>query len=154
IARRMTDSGWAFVRRAGTLILAAMIVVWALLYFPRTEVEGQLVDVQLAGIQEQLTEQDNEIRSREKEVDVALDILKNARKPIITDNFKLFDLGFARGQVEAAAKRVSIARDEREKLQAQIDDLHGEWKRQSYLGRMGKWIEPAVKPLGWDWKIG
>jgi ferrous iron transport protein B len=29
-----------------------------------------------------------------------------------------------------------------------------EWKRQSYLGRMGKAIEPAVRPLGWDWKIG
>lgn len=25
---------------------------------------------------------------------------------------------------------------------------------QSYLGRMGHAIEPAVRPLGWDWKIG
>lgn len=25
---------------------------------------------------------------------------------------------------------------------------------QSYLGKMGKWIEPAVAPLGFDWKIG
>ena len=24
----------------------------------------------------------------------------------------------------------------------------------SYLGRFGKVIEPAVKPLGWDWRIG
>jgi ferrous iron transport protein B len=24
----------------------------------------------------------------------------------------------------------------------------------SYLGRLGKAIEPAVKPLGWDWRIG
>jgi ferrous iron transport protein B len=24
----------------------------------------------------------------------------------------------------------------------------------SVLGRSGKWIEPVVKPLGWDWKIG
>jgi ferrous iron transport protein B len=26
--------------------------------------------------------------------------------------------------------------------------------RQSVLGRMGRTIEPAVKPLGWDWRIG
>jgi ferrous iron transport protein B len=26
--------------------------------------------------------------------------------------------------------------------------------RQSYLGRAGRMIEPAVKPLGWDWRIG
>ncbi len=24
----------------------------------------------------------------------------------------------------------------------------------SFLGMAGKWIEPVVKPLGWDWKIG
>lgn len=37
VLRRMTDSGWAFVRRAGTIILACMVLVWALLYFPRGE---------------------------------------------------------------------------------------------------------------------
>src|SRR5262249_46833544 len=31
---RMKDSGWAFLRRAGTMILAAMVIVWALLYYP------------------------------------------------------------------------------------------------------------------------
>ena len=31
------DSGWAFVYRAGTMILASMVLVWALLYFPRSE---------------------------------------------------------------------------------------------------------------------
>ncbi|MGH7174124.1 MAG: nucleoside recognition domain-containing protein, partial [Gemmataceae bacterium] len=25
--------------------------------------------------------------------------------------------------------------------------------QQSYLGRMGKAIEPVVRPLGWDWRI-
>jgi ferrous iron transport protein B len=28
------------------------------------------------------------------------------------------------------------------------------YQRQSYLGQMGRFIEPAVKPLGWNWKIG
>ena len=26
--------------------------------------------------------------------------------------------------------------------------------RHSMLGRMGHWIEPVVRPLGWDWRIG
>jgi ferrous iron transport protein B len=30
----------------------------------------------------------------------------------------------------------------------------GEAQRQSLLGRMGRAIEPAVEPLGWDWRIG
>ncbi|MBK8349404.1 MAG: hypothetical protein IPL08_18035 [Saprospiraceae bacterium] len=24
----------------------------------------------------------------------------------------------------------------------------------SYIGHMGKWLEPAIAPLGFDWKIG
>src|SRR5262249_53313266 len=32
--------------------------------------------------------------------------------------------------------------------------LTGEWKEQSALGRVGHVIEPAVRPLGWDWRIG
>ncbi len=30
----------------------------------------------------------------------------------------------------------------------------GTYLRQSILGQMGQWIEPVVKPLGWDWRIG
>jgi ferrous iron transport protein B len=29
-----------------------------------------------------------------------------------------------------------------------------EAQRQSWLGRVGRWIEPVVRPLGWDWRIG
>ena len=32
--------------------------------------------------------------------------------------------------------------------------LQGEWQRNSLLGRAGRALEPAVRPLGWDWKIG
>src|SRR5690606_11829700 len=43
-------------------------------------------------------------------------------------------------------------------LEAQLADLQhtvdGAQKRQSYLGRAGRVIEPVVRPLGWDWRIG
>src|SRR6202008_703992 len=44
IARRALEASWMFVRRAGTLILASMIVVWALLYFPATNAQGESYD--------------------------------------------------------------------------------------------------------------
>jgi ferrous iron transport protein B len=34
------------------------------------------------------------------------------------------------------------------------DQLAGAQLRQSYLGRLGHAIEPVVRPLGWDWRIG
>jgi ferrous iron transport protein B len=33
-------------------------------------------------------------------------------------------------------------------------EIRGEALRQSYLGRAGHVIEPLVRPLGWDWRIG
>jgi ferrous iron transport protein B len=96
VVRRMTDSGWMFVRRAGTLILASMILIWALLYFPSQDENGNSYDLQIA----QLEESDSE---------------------------------------EAAE---------------QINQLDQQWKTQSYLGLAGRAIEPAVRPLGWDWRIG
>ncbi|HEY7312411.1 MAG TPA: ferrous iron transport protein B [Gemmataceae bacterium] len=110
VLRRMFDSGWAFLRRAGTLILASMVLVWALLYFPRDEgTDGMTYDFHVATLQADLRQlKENEIENK----------------------------------------------DEIESQEQEINRVTAEWKRQSWLGRMGKAIEPAVRPLGWDWKIG
>src|SRR5262249_12614323 len=41
-----------------------------------------------------------------------------------------------------------------ETKKTELSALSGQWKRQSWLGRVGRALEPAVRPLGWDWKIG
>jgi ferrous iron transport protein B len=117
ILRRVTDSGWAFVYRAGTLILAAMILVWALLYFPRGTEAGDTYDVRVARLEKDREQIQAQAQSADGE------------------------------QKEALEQRV-------DKAQEEIDALNGEWRRQSILGRMGRALEPAVKPLGWDWRIG
>ncbi len=43
---------------------------------------------------------------------------------------------------------------ELERLAAEQNQLRGELLAGSFLGRMGRAIEPTVKPLGWDWRIG
>ena len=38
---------------------------------------------------------------------------------------------------------------------AEVDhQIAGAYQEQSILGRVGHAIEPAVRPLGWDWRIG
>jgi ferrous iron transport protein B len=103
VLRRVYDSGWAFVRRAGTVILASMIVVWALLYFPHTDGTETYPD-----------------------------------------------------RIERLEQEAEAAADEEQKgaKEQEIKATLGAWKQQSVLGQMGRAIEPAVKPLGWDWKIG
>ena len=45
-----------------------------------------------------------------------------------------------------------------ERLEARIGELEkqqsGERLRYSFAGRIGHWIEPVIRPLGFDWKIG
>lgn len=33
-------------------------------------------------------------------------------------------------------------------------ELEARYLEHSYLGRAGRWIEPVVRPIGWDWRIG
>ncbi|MBX3412993.1 MAG: ferrous iron transport protein B [Pirellulales bacterium] len=110
VLHRMFDRGWAFVRRAGTLIVAVSIVVWAALYFPHPteEIEGPFT-ARRAAIEAQLSALPTE-----------------------------------------ATERESLE----EKLAAIDGEIAGAYQRQSFLGRAGHWIEPLVRPLGWDWRIG
>ena len=66
-------------------------------------------------------------------------------------------------QKQQIAKQISNAETaegqlQNEELAGQMADLDNQINayqlRQSYLGRAGRMIEPVVKPLGWDWRIG
>jgi ferrous iron transport protein B len=118
VLRRMSDSGWAFIRRAGTLIVAAMIVVWALLYFPRGDGAGGTYDARVSALRKEIKDLKTQVQDAEDET-----------------------------AKEKAEKAVEDKEDE-------LNEVSGTWKRQSLLGRMGHAIEPVVRPLGWDWKIG
>jgi ferrous iron transport protein B len=101
VAHRMLERGWAFLARAGTVIFAVTIVVWAAAYYPRSNQR------------------------------VAADIV--AQRAAIGDTAVLAEF------------------DSPENLARLEASLH---QRYSFLGRAGQWIEPAVRPLGWDWRIG
>jgi ferrous iron transport protein B len=117
VFHRIKDSAWAFLRRAGTLILASMVVVWALLYFPRTEADGRTYD------------------AHRRQLEQEAEALK------------------AKAEAARGASREALDKQAEDK-QGETDELTGAWQRQSWLGRMGRAVEPAVRPLGWDWKIG
>lgn len=80
VLQNVLTRGWLFVKRAGTVILVISIILWALAYFPRSEVPAE--------------------------------------------------------QQEGAESAKTI----------QLEN--------SYAGQLGHAIEPAIHPLGFDWKIG
>ncbi|HXT60132.1 MAG TPA: ferrous iron transport protein B, partial [Pirellulales bacterium] len=110
VLHRMFERGWAFVRRAGTLVVAVSIVVWAALYYPH---DAQRIE--------------GPYRSRKASLEARLEKLPTGDQ--------------RRTEVEAELTEIQ-------------NQITGAYNRQSILGRMGHAIEPAMKPLGWDWRIG
>lgn len=90
---RVYHSSRAFVVRAGSLILATTIAMWALAYFPRSEAVVERHQIELQAVAPD-----------------ALDALEKRQAAELVEN--------------------------------------------SYLGQAGHWVAPAVRPLGWDWRIG
>jgi len=100
VARVMWDRSKLFLTRAGTVILALTIVLWALMSYPTSTAITQLYATQRAAVEA-------------------------ADAPDIEDQLAAID------QAEAAA------------------NLHN-----SFAGRLGRTIEPVIRPLGYDWRIG
>jgi ferrous iron transport protein B len=98
----MLERAWGFVARAGTVIFAVTIVVWALAYYPRSDAQ---VSAEIAA---------------------------------------------QRGELPSGSKELAEF-DDPDNLDHLAASLH---QRYSFLGRAGQLIEPAVRPLGWDWRIG
>jgi ferrous iron transport protein B len=88
VLTNMIERSWLFVKRAGTVILAISIILWALMYFPRSS--------QHSAVSNQPTE--------------------------------------TVSQTEPVAESEQL--------------------RNSFAGKLGHVIEPAIAPLGFDWKIG
>jgi ferrous iron transport protein B len=105
VLHRAYDRGKAFVTRAGTLIFATSIVVWAAGYFPADHSERDAVVRQIEAT------------------------------PAVAEG--------------DATQQAAL-----DKLIERRDQLGSRLIEQSFLGRIGHAIGPAVRPLGWDWRIG
>jgi ferrous iron transport protein B len=89
-----------FLKRAGTVIFAVAVVVWALAYYPRSDLIAADLDQQQS---------------------------------------------LASASLSGEALDAALSQFENVAAAAQLE--------QSWLGRAGKVVEPAFKPLGWDWKV-
>ena len=95
VFQNMITRAWLFLKRAGTVILAISIILWALTYFPRYQGKGEAPTASATATQ--------------------------------TDG--------------ATPKGVTLTPE-------------SEQIKHSFAGQLGHAIEPVIRPLGFDWKIG
>lgn len=102
VLNRLLESAGAFVKRAGTVVFAVSVIIWAASYYPRyPETEAAVA----AAYAERL-----EAATAPEEIEQLT------------------------AEMEYATQRAQLS--------------------ESVLGIAGHAIEPVMKPLGWDWRIG
>jgi ferrous iron transport protein B len=99
----MWHKGVQYLRKMGTVILMASIIIWALGYFPRNVKYTTDYDKQMSLIQTDITQSDSLKTDQIRKIEV----IKQSEK-----------------------------------------------QEKSYIGTLGHLIEPVIRPLGFDWKIG
>ncbi len=126
VLRHVWDRSKLFLRRAGTVILGINILLWFLATYPRSE------------------EVKSRYAGREAQVSAQISSAKKLAGQIT---------GTAGGLVYPA---FSTALDSiQTSLSSQLQNEEaGENLRQSFAGRLGRLIEPVIRPLGFDWKMG
>jgi ferrous iron transport protein B len=99
----MWHKGQQYLRKMGTVILFASIIIWAMGYYPRHVEFSKDYDLLLMQVETNTNLSPEEKASR--------------------------------------AEQIELAKEE-------------ERQEKSYIGMMGRFIEPVIRPLGFDWKIG
>ncbi|MDR2083675.1 MAG: ferrous iron transport protein B [Bacteroidales bacterium] len=99
----MWDKSVQYIKKIGSVILFASIIIWALGYFPKENKQTRIIAKQIEVVENNLD-----------------------------DSFE--------------NKKDILSELELQKLSAQ--------KENSYIGQLGHFIEPAVRPLGFDWRMG
>jgi ferrous iron transport protein B len=107
--------GEQYLRKMGTIILTASIIIWALGYFPT----GEDIDNE---INQKIADYDVSNISTSNSISETVSAQGNRENESIVHNFEL----------------------ERQRLK----------QENSFIGRLGKFIEPIIQPLGFDWKMG
>ena len=106
--KHMWLKGSQYLQKMGGVILVAVILIWALEYYPKNTTYTKPYD--------RLIAEQNELLSQAPKA--------------------------------ATADSINLVISSLETMKA------SEHQANSYLGQLGKFIEPVIKPLGFDWKMG
>ena len=109
--RHMWFRASQYLKKMGGVILIAVIIIWALEYYPNNVEYSQNYTSKI----EQVNTQLNQTKSAKSEEEI---------------------------------------KELKAQLQVIENQMVAEQQANSYLGRIGKTIEPVIRPLGFDWKMG
>ncbi|MFH1688124.1 MAG: ferrous iron transport protein B [bacterium] len=161
---RVANRVKSFLMRAGTVIFAITIIIWALSYYPHSDniardfarqrqaaeenYTASLAELGLA--REQLLAENADATRRAEVLAAALGAL-GTQEEILRVAADAADLPADIAGVVAAVPLLRL------QYEAELSELSnnaaGTFIRDSYFARVGQAIEPVFHPLGWDWRV-
>jgi len=178
----MWERSTLYLKKAGTIILAASILMWFLTTYPKDIEYAKDYDALIAQAEENYT---NEVQGEVLAKLEIEEIGQNKSLENLIDDMQIIEKNFADETKELeddAPEYIKLAEEKADKnkqLEEQNGELYpyaekyveltqkneeeketienekaGEELEKSYAGQFGKAIEPAIMPLGFDWRIG
>jgi len=132
LALYMLERAKIFLRRAGTVILGLSILLWAAMTYPKSASSGEQRQ-----IEQRLEQLDREKEAKEAQA------AKDA--PAVTQ---------AKEGEKTSEEKKEESNPEEDKLNDRLKVIKSEQLANSFAGRAGHLIEPVIRPMGFDWKIG
>ncbi len=128
------ERGWMYIKKAGTVILAISVILWAALTFPAlTEEQSAPFEAKIAALDEQIAPLNEQIETLKAQ----LEGTENSDGSAMRD--MLSSLTAQKDMLEGAKADEENA-------------LASETVRNTWGGRIGQFVEPLFRPLGFDWR--
>ena len=145
VLTQMWERSWLYLKKAGTIILFISIVMWALTVFPQfPEDKAEAYTASLPALEQTVSENTEKLSS----LGYIIPNEENAAEAE-ANNAKLSDADKAE-----AEKLVAVLEETNGKIDEILFNYSEAELEYSAAGRIGKFIEPVLAPLGFDWKIG
>ncbi len=115
--KHMWFKGSQYLKKMGGVILVAVIIIWALEYYPQDVEQSKVYGAQIEQLNRKLAE-------------------------------LLSEKTYSDDYVDSISFVYTL------KVETIENKMIAERQANSYLGRIGRFIEPVIRPLGFDWKMG
>ncbi len=159
----------SFVVRAGTVIMAITVIIWALSYFPRSDERTAKYQADVARweashekfmaplediIREYMSDFSEEQRAEAESLQSRCESTRSYLEAHLVAIEEIEKARLPKDFINALSSRHLPAQNRDRNLAWLRNQYAGASISDSYFGRLGRFCEPIFTPLGWDWRIG
>ncbi|MBP3730464.1 MAG: ferrous iron transport protein B [Mailhella sp.] len=143
------DRGWMYIKKAGTIILAISVVLWAALTFPELpDDQAEKYDSRIEAIETQIKPLEEQYAS----ILEKLNPIKEQIEALEEDEADESEIAKLKAQAEPFEKEIAPLTALREQKEEVENEKSSAEISYTYGGRLGHAVEPIFKPLGFDWR--